>query len=94
MKRVDINGKYRMVAIFCALHGGKGDGLTHIPWDTLERRFGVSWETYTNELRANGMLHAGTGYVYLRPEWKAMTQAERMERILQMYPYPNRNIKH
>ncbi len=34
------------------------------------------------------MLYGGSGFVYLRPEWAAMTPAERMERIKQMYPYP------
>lgn len=88
MKRVDINQKYRAVAIFCAVHGGKNDGREHISFDALEQRFGVSWESYTNELRANSMLFGGVGYVYLRPEWAAMTLAERMERIKQWYPYP------
>lgn len=88
MKRVDINRTYRAVAIFCAVHGGKNEGRAHVSWDMLKQRFGVSWESYTNELRANGMLYGGSGFVYLRPEWAVMTLAERMERIKQMYPYP------
>lgn len=88
MKRIDINSKYRAVAIYCAVHGGKNDGRAHVTWDELRQRFGVSWESYTNELRANGMLSAGAGFVYLRPVWATMTQAERMEHIKQWYPYP------
>ncbi|MCR5817907.1 MAG: hypothetical protein K6F89_02250, partial [Prevotella sp.] len=66
----------------------KNDGRSHITWEELKQKFGASWESYTNELRANGMLFGGTGFLYLRPEWAAMTQAERMERIKEMYPYP------
>jgi hypothetical protein len=88
MKRIDINRKYRSVAVFCAIHGGKNDGRAHIPWTLLREKFGISWETYTNELRSKGMLFAGNDYVYLRPAWAAMTQAERMEQIKRMYPYP------
>ena len=90
MKHIDINQKYRAVAIYCALHGGKNDGKAHITWDELRERFGISWNSYTNELHAKGMLFGGSGYEYLRPEWEAMTPAERMERIKQIYPYPYR----
>ena len=88
MKQVDINATYRAVAIFCAVHGGKNEGKAHVTWDALRERFGISWQTYTNELHAKGMLYGGNGYEYLRPHWADMTPAERMERIKQMYPYP------
>lgn len=88
VKRVDINHLYRAVAIFCAVHGGKNNGKAHVPNALLREKFGVSWESYTNELRAKGMLFADTEGVYLRPAWAAMTQAERMEEIKNMYPYP------
>lgn len=85
---MDINHKYRAVAIFCAVHGGKNDGKAYIPWTTLREKFGINWESYTNELRSKGMLFATNDSVYLRPAWAAMTQQERMEEIKRMYPYP------
>lgn len=88
MKKIDINAKYRSVAIFCAVHGGKNNGKAHILWSDLQKRFGHSWNTYTHELHVNGMLFGGSGYEYLRPQWVVMTHAERMEQIKQMYPYP------
>ena len=88
MKKIDINRKYRQVAIFCAVEGGKNDGRALIPWSVLEDKFGISWQSYTNELHANGMLYSSNGYEYLRPDWAAMTPTERMEQIKKWYPYP------
>ena len=88
MKKIDINRKYRQVAIFCAVQGGKNDGQALIPWSVLEDKFGISWQSYTNELHANGMLYSSNGYEYLRPDWAAMTLTERMEQIKKWYPYP------
>ncbi len=88
MKKIDINRTYRAVAIFCAVRCGKNEGKARVTWDELKEKFGINWESYTHELRVNGMLFGGVGYLYLRPEWEAMTPAERMERIKEMYPYP------
>ena len=38
MRRVDINRKYRMVAFFCAMHGGKDGTRAIIPWETLQEK--------------------------------------------------------
>lgn len=88
MRRIDINARYRSVAIFCAIHGGKNEGRNLIPWDVLKEKYGEAWETYTHELMVNGMLHGANDYMYLTPEWASLTPTERMERIKQMYPYP------
>lgn len=91
MKNVDINIKYRAVAIYCAVHCCKNSGCNRVSWDELEQKFGISWESYTNELRVKGMLEAGIGWVRLRKEWVCMTLKERMERIKEWYPYPWQN---
>lgn len=91
MKKIDINFMYRQCAIFCAVHGRKNEGKGHITWDSLKERFGVSWESYANELKVKGMLFGATGYYYLRPEWAVMTPAEQMEEISKMYPRGREN---
>ncbi len=88
MRSIDINSKYRSVAIFCSVHGGKKDGKAHILWSDLEKRFGINWYTYIHELHVKGMLFGCNGYEYLRPQWAVMTPSERMENIKKMYPYP------
>ena len=88
MRKIDINARYRSCAIFCATRGRKNDSKAHITNDELKERFGINWESLTNELRVKGMLFAGVGYVYLRPAWAVMTAAEQMEEIKKMYPYP------
>ena len=90
MTRTDINARYRSVAIFCSTHGGKNDGRNPIPWAALREKYGEQWETYAHELTVKGMLHGAADYMYLTPEWAAMTPPERMERIKQLYPYPYR----
>lgn len=75
-----------MCAIFCLVHGSKNDGRALISWEQLREHMGESWETYAHELMVNGMLHGGLGYFYLTDEWMAMTRAEGMEKINQMYP--------
>lgn len=91
MRRIDPNIKYRSVAIFCAIHGGKDEGKAHIPWSALEEKFGINWQSYTNELHAKGMLFSTNGFEYLRPAWVAMTPAERMAEVKKMYPYTYQN---
>ena len=88
MRQVDINGKYRQCAIFCAVHGRKNDGKGHITWEALKEHFGVNWESYANELKVKGMLFGAVGYYYLRPAWALMTPTEQMEEIKKIYPYP------
>ena len=87
MKRVDMNIRYRSCAIFCAVNGRKNNGTAKVSWDSLEKRFGIGWESLVNELKVKGMLFGGSGYVYLRPDWQAMTAAEQMEEIMKMYPH-------
>lgn len=88
MKRIDINIKYRAVAIFCAIQCGKNDGTAHLSWDILREKFGINWQTYTHELHVKGMLYSTNGFEYLRPAWQVMTPSERMEEIKRIYPYP------
>lgn len=90
MRKVDINRRYRQCAIFCVTRGRKKDGYGHITWDELEKAFGIGWESLTNELKVNGMLHGGVGYMYLTSTWQAMSASEQMEQILKLYPYPYR----
>ena len=88
MRKVDINRRYRSCAIYCVAIGRKNDGRGHITWKALEERFGIGWESLTNELKVNGILHGTVGYMYLTPRWAAMTAAEQMEEIKKIYPYP------
>ncbi|MBR4592186.1 MAG: hypothetical protein IKO35_03165 [Elusimicrobiaceae bacterium] len=88
MRRVDINRRYRSCAIYCVTIGRKNDGRGHITWKALEERFGIGWESLTNELKVKGILHGTVGYMYLTPQWAAMTAAEQMEEIKKIYPYP------
>lgn len=86
MRKIDINHKYRTAAIFCAVKGRGNNGKARISWEALKERLGVQWESYTHELTVKGMLHGGSGYVYLTKAWAAMTAAEQMEEIMKMYP--------
>ena len=90
MKKVDINRRYRTCAIYCASMGRKNDGKGHITWDDLEKKFGINWESLTNELKVKGILHGAVGYLYLTKSWAAMSASEQMDEILKIYPYPNR----
>lgn len=88
MKKVDINSRYRTCAIFCVSRGRKNAGKAHITWQELEDRFGIGWESLTNELKVKGILLGGVGYMYLTKQWAMMTPAEQMEEIINIYPYP------
>lgn len=86
MKKIDINRRYRSMAIYCATWGRKKDGKALISWQQLKDQFGECWETYAHELIVKGMLHSGGGYVYLSNAWAVMTASEQMEQIRKMYP--------
>ncbi len=86
MRKIDINRRYRNMAIYCATWGRKNEGKALITWNQLRSHFGESWETYVHELNVKGMLHYGSGYVYLTPAWAAMTAVEQMKAIQEMYP--------
>ena len=88
MRRIDVNIRYRAAAIFCAVHGVKDGCRVLIPWEVLREKFGINWQSLTNELHVKGMLHSSNGYEYLRPSWIEMTPAERMAEVKKMYPYP------
>ena len=90
MRIVDINRRYRQCAIYCVTIGRKNDGKGKIMWDELEKRFGVNWESLTNELKVHGILHGSLGYMYLTPQWSCMSASEQMEEIKKIYPYPHR----
>ena len=87
MKKVDINARYRLCAIYCVTIGRNNEGRAHITLEQLRERFGFNWESYANELKVKGMLFGAVGYYYLRPAWAMMTPAEQIEEIKKIYPY-------
>lgn len=87
MKRSDVNIRYRTCAIYCVVRGRQNNGKGHITWDELRDKFGVGWESLTNELKVKGILYGSTGFMYLTPTWANMTNAEQMEEIIKIYPY-------
>lgn len=86
MRRIDMNIRYRMCAIFCVTRGRKKEGYGHITIESLIERFGINWESPINVLRDDGIIYGAVGFYYLTPRWKAMTPSEQMEEINKLYP--------
>ncbi|MCR5820733.1 MAG: hypothetical protein K6F94_07320 [Bacteroidaceae bacterium] len=87
-RAIDINRKYRNTAIYCAHHCGKDDGKARVMKSELKEHFGICYESFIHELSVKGMLFRSNDYVYLRPEWQEMAPRERMDKVLEWYPYP------
>lgn len=85
---MDINKRYRSCAIYCVVQCLNDLGRGHVLWSDLEKKFGLNWESLTNELRVKGILCGSSGFMYLSPLWRSMSRSECMSAILKIYPYP------
>lgn len=87
MKKIDYNRAYRSMAIYTLVKGCKNDGRFVIPWNELQDKFGLQWETLSHELTVKGIINNTLGGVYISDEWRNKTRAEAMADVSKVYPY-------